>query len=102
MRVKPLYDGHTVKLPKAAGEIEAIGSLHSPANVARLIALKAFIYEAEGGQISVRLERKKRGSDQGYWIAYKRQDGRLRKTYICEANALDPWNLDSAALRLLE
>ncbi len=102
MRDKPLYDGYSVKLPNAAGEMEDIGSLHLASNVARLIAAKAFIYVEETGQISVRLERKGRGSDVGYWVAYKRQDGRLRKTYICEAYALHPWSLDAAARRLLE
>ena len=76
--------------------------MHLSATVDRLIAVKAFLYEDEGRQISVRLERKVRGSDVGYWVAYKRQSGRLRKTYICEAYALDPWNLDIAAKRLIE
>jgi hypothetical protein len=102
MRAKPLYDGYTVKLPNEAGEMEDIGDLHLPATVDRLIAVKAFLYEDQGRQISVRLERKCRGSDVGYWVGYKRQGGRLRKTYICEAYALHPWTLDSAAKRLLD
>lgn len=100
MRAKPLYDGYTVKLPNASGEMEDIGSLTLPESVESLIALKAFLYEDEGRQISVRLERKRRGSEVGYWVAYKREHGRLRKTYICEAYLLDPWNLDMAARRL--
>ena len=100
MRKKPLYDGYTVKLPNASGEMEDIGGLQLPRSVERLIAAKAFLYEAEGCQISVRLERKRRGSEIGYWVAYKRWGGRLRKTYICEAYALHPWTLDSAAERL--
>ncbi len=102
MRAKPLYDGYTVKLPNAAGEMEDIGDLHLPSSVDRLIAVKAFLYEDEGRQISVRLERKGRGSEVGYWVAYKRKYGRLRKTYLCEAYALDPYNLDMAARRLLD
>ena len=102
MRVKPLYDGYTVKLPNAAGEMEDLGSLHLSKSVDRLIAVRAFIYQAEEGPVSVRLEQKGRGSDVGYWVAYKRQGGKLRKTYICEAYALDPWNLDRAAKRLLD
>lgn len=102
MRAKPLYDGYTVKLPNAAGEMEDIGDLNLPSSVDRLIAVKAFLYEDEGRQISVRLERKDRGSEVGYWVAYKRKCGRLRKTYICEAYALDPYNLDMAARRLFD
>ena len=102
MRNKPLYDGYTVKLPNTAGEMVDIGDLHLPSIVDRLVAVRAFIYEDAGRQISVRLERKGRGSEAGYWVGYKRQGGRLRKTYICEAYALHPWTLDSAAKRLLE
>jgi hypothetical protein len=101
MRLKPLYDGSTVKLPNSTGQLEDIGSLSSSASVARLVGVQAFIYEEEAGQISVRLERKGRGSEAGYWVAYKRHKGKLRKTYICEAYALDPHNLDQAAQRLL-
>lgn len=101
MRLKPLYDGYTVKLPNGAGQLEDIGSLSHSATVARLVDVKAFLYEEEGGQISVRLERKGRGSEVGYWVAYKRRAGKLRKTYICEAYALDPHQLDEAAQRLL-
>lgn len=101
MRLKPLYDGYTVKLPNSDGQIEDIGSLSSSVAVTRLVGVKAFLYEEEAGQISVRLERKGRGSEAGYWVAYKRRAGKLRKTYICEAYALDPHNLDAAAQRLL-
>jgi hypothetical protein len=101
MRLKPLYDGYTVKLPNGDGQLEDIGSLSNSASVARLVGIKAFLYEEEAGQISVRLERKGRGSEAGYWVAYKRHEGKLRKTYICEAYALDPYNLDQAAQRLL-
>jgi len=102
MRAKPVYDGYTVKLPNVVGEMEDIGGLHLPSSVARLIAVKAFLYAEAGRQISVRLERKGRGSEVGYWVAYKRKCGRLCKTYVCEANALDPYNLDMAAKRLLD
>jgi hypothetical protein len=101
MRAKPTYDGHSVKLPNASGEMEDIGSLHRAKSVDLLIAVKAFIYVEENGQISVRLERKRRGSDVGYWVAYKRCGGKLRKAYVSEAYALDPYNLDEAARRLL-
>jgi len=101
MRLKPLYNGYTVKLPNSDGHLEDIGSLSNAATVARLVDVKAFLYEEEGGQISVRLERKGRGSAVGYWVAYKRRAGKLSKTYICEAYALDPYNLDEAAQHLL-
>ena len=101
MRLKPVYDGYTVKLPNGASELEEIGDLHSFACVRRLVELKAFLYEEGTGTVSVRLERKRRGSETGYWVAYKRHAGKLHKTYICEAYALDPYNLDDAARRLL-
>ncbi len=101
MRLKPLYDGCTIKLPNSDGHLEDIGSLSNSAAVARLVDVKAFLYEAQDGQISIRLERKGRGSEVGYWVAYKRRAGKLSKTYICEAYALDPYNLDEAAHRLL-
>ena len=101
MRKKPLYDGYTVQLPNEAGELEAIGCLTLSRSVERLIAVKAFVYRDALGQISVRLECKGRGSSLGYWVGYKRIDGRLRKTYICEAYALDPYNLGYAARRLI-
>lgn len=101
MRLKPLYDGYTVKLPNGEGQLEDIGSLSRSASVARLVGVQGFTYEEEAGQISVRLERKGRGSKAGYWVAYKRHEGKLRKTYICEAYALEPHNLDQAAQRLL-
>ena len=102
MKAKPIYDGRSIKLPNEADEMEDIGSLNNSRNVERLIAMKAFIYDDDGRQVSVRLERKRRGSEDGYWIAYKRAGGRLRKAYICEAMALDSWNLDTAAKRLLD
>ena len=102
MRLKPLYDGYTVKLPNGTGGLEEIGDLHSFTCVSRLVEVKAFIYDEGTGQVSVRLERKGRGSEVGYWVAYKRHGGKLRKTYICEAYALDPYNVDDAARRLLE
>lgn len=101
MQAKPTYDGYSVKLPNASGEMEDVGSLHKAKSVDLLITAKAFIYVEEKGQISVRLERKRRGSDVGYWVAYKRYGGKLRKAYVSEAYALDPDNLDKAARRLL-
>ena len=101
MQLKPTYDGYSVKLPNASGEMQDVGSLLKAKSVDLLIAAKAFIYVEEKGQISVRLERKRRGSDVGYWVAYKRCSGKLRKAYVSEAYSLDPDNLDQAARRLL-
>lgn len=101
MRGKAFYDGYTVKLPNASGEMEDCGPLMSARALAGLIAVKAFIYEAEEGTISVRLETKARGSDLGYWFAYKRVRGKLQKMYLCEAYALNPWLLDRVARTLL-
>jgi hypothetical protein len=102
MALKAIYDGYTVKLPNSTGQLEAIGGLALPGTLSRLVVHKAFLYVCEAGQISVRLEPKSRGSEVGYWIAYKRVEGKLRKTYICEAYALDPYNLEVAAFRLLK
>ena len=102
MRLKPLYDGYTVKLPNGHGEMEDIGELRSSRAVARLVEAKAFLYEDEEGTLSVRLEPKSRGSEVGYWVAYKRSQGRLYKAYVCDAYALDPYDLDVAARRLFE
>ncbi len=98
---KALYDGYTVKLPNASGEMEDFGPLMSGRALSNLVRVKAFVYEAEEGRISVRLEAKARGSSAGYWFAYKRLRGKLLKMYLCEAYALNPWLLDSVARRLL-
>jgi len=100
MHLKPHYDGWTVKLPNVHGGYEDIGDLNAPATVDRLVAVKTFVYEADAGPVSVRLERKRRGSEIGYWVAYKRHAGKLHKTYVCEAYALDAFNIDYAAVRL--
>jgi len=102
MKAKPFYDGYTLKLPNSAGEMEDVGHLTARGNLMHLLQVKAFRYEAELGQVSVRLERKARGSSMGYWVAYKRIRGKLRKRYICEAYALDPYVLDRAACYLLD
>ena len=106
MRLKPVYDGHVLRVPRelpngATGDLEEVGGLSSAAVVSRLVALGAFVYEADAGRVNVRLERKKRGSETGYWFAYKRHAGKLHKMYVCEAFALDPHNLDAAAVRRL-
>jgi len=101
MGPKAIYDGYTVKLPNASGELEDVGPLMSGRAIVGLVGAKAFLYEAEEGRISVRLECKARGSLAGYWFAYKRLRGKLMKMYLCEAYALDPWLLDRVARRLL-
>ena len=101
MRPKPVYDGYTLKLPNAAGELEDVGCITCPSNAGRLVELKAFLYKDDEGLVSVRLERKQRGSTCGYWVAYKRRNGKLHKAYVCEAYLLDPYNLDIAAARVL-
>jgi hypothetical protein len=102
MAMKAIYDGYVVKLPNAMGELEEVGSLLSGKALAGLVGAKAFVYEAEEGRISVRLEPKQRGGSVGYWFAYKRGKGKLLKRYLCPAYALDPWLLDRVARRLLE
>ena len=70
--------------------MENIGSLAVGQAICGLVGAKAFLYEAEEGRISVRLETKKRGSSSGYWFAYKRYRGKLLKMYLCEAYAWIP------------
>jgi hypothetical protein len=98
---KASYDGFVVKLPNSQGDLEEIGGLHASCVLTRLITAGAFVYTTEGGGVSVRLESKTRGPLQGYWSAYKRIGGKLHKTYIAAAFALDPYNLEEAAQRLL-
>ncbi len=98
---KVVYDGSTVQLPNGLGGMEQIGGLHDLATVCRLVTLGAFIYVTETGNVSVRLESKARGPLRGYWSAYKRIGGKLHKTYVAAAFALDPYNLEDASQRLL-
>jgi hypothetical protein len=84
------------------GAFACAGDLDDVPVLDALIAAGSFLYKADAGVIHVRLERKVRGSTDGYWVAYKRLRGRLHKTYLCEASALDPYNLEAAARRLLE
>lgn len=97
----PLYDGWTVKLPNGSDEPEEVGCLLERGSVERLIACGAFHYEDDQGRISVRLERKARGSEAGYWVAYRRHNGRLMKAYVSEAYAVDPYNLHRAYRHLM-
>lgn len=53
----------------------------------------AFMCVTDDHRFSVRLESKQRGPTRSYWTAYKRIDGKLRKTYVCGW-----WNLTEAAL----
>ena len=101
MRAKAVYDGYSVKLPNSAGETEDLGGLFSVRAVSALVRVCAFVYLCEEGSMSVRLERKARGSSEGYWCAYKRLGGKLFKRYLCEAYALDPYILDTVARELL-
>jgi hypothetical protein len=101
MPIKPYYDDYWVYLPTADGAFACAGDLDDGPVRDALIAAGSFLYKAENGVIHVRLERKVRGSADGYWVAYKRRSGRLHKTYLCEASALDPYNLYAAARRLL-
>jgi hypothetical protein len=99
---KAIYDGYVVKLPNSQGDLEEIGGWDASGNLDRLVTAGAFVYITEAGRVSVRLESKSRGPLLGYWSAYKRIGGRLHKTYVAAVFALDPYNLEEAALRLLE
>lgn len=59
-------EGYRHLLGLHLGESESEPLLQSYACMARLVDVKAFFYENEAGQISVRLERKGRGSEAGH------------------------------------
>lgn len=98
---KAIYDGYVVKLPNSLGELEEIGELDASGTLDRLVTAGAFVYSTDTGCVSVRLESKARGPSLGYWSAYKRIGGRLHKTYVATVFALDAYNLEEAAQRLL-
>lgn len=47
-----------------------------------------------GDALSFRLERVKRGSELGYWYAYRRIHGRLFKRYCCEGSDISPAQIE--------
>jgi LuxR family maltose regulon positive regulatory protein len=47
---------------------------------------KSFSFQGQGGTLTARKERRSRGG--GYWVAYRRRRGRLRKAYLGKAEEL--------------
>ena len=62
-------------------------------------ATRSFSVSGPAGSLTVRKEFRS-GSDEGYWTAYRKRDGKLRKTYIGKAEKVTQHRLDEAALVL--
>ncbi|HEY5846717.1 MAG TPA: LuxR C-terminal-related transcriptional regulator [Microlunatus sp.] len=56
---------------------------------------RSFFYEGSAGTLTARKER--RGGRDGYWTAYRKRDGKLRKTYLGKAERVTQRRLDEAA-----
>jgi LuxR family maltose regulon positive regulatory protein len=68
--------------------------LDDPAN-------RSFSFEGSAGPLTARKERRG-GGGEGYWTAYRKRDGKLRKTYIGKAEKVTQHRLDEAARFLAE
>ena len=64
-------------------------------------ATRSFSVSGPAGSLTVRKEFRS-GSDEGYWTAYRKRDGKLRKTYIGKAEKVTRHRLDEAARLLAE
>ena len=62
-------------------------------------ATRSFSVSGPAGSLTVRKEFRS-GSDEGYWTAYRKRDGKLRKAYIGKAEKVTQHRLDEAALVL--
>src|SRR5215218_9719219 len=63
------------------------------------IATHSFSFEGPSGTFTARKERRS-GSDEEYWSAYRKRDGKLRKVYLGKAKKLTLVRLDEAAAAL--
>jgi LuxR family maltose regulon positive regulatory protein len=61
-------------------------------------ATRSFSFRSSSATYTARKERRSRGGE--YWVAYRRQDGRLRKAYLGKAEDLTLARLDDAAAAL--
>ncbi len=59
-------------------------------------ATRSFSFEGPSGTLTARRERRT-GSLEGYWTAYRKQGGRLRKVYLGKAANVTVERLDHAA-----
>src|SRR5919112_2371133 len=62
-------------------------------------ATHSFSFEGPGGTFTARKERRS-GGDEGYWSAYRKRDGKLRKAYLGKTEKLTLDRLDEAAVAL--
>src|SRR5918998_598292 len=99
-RVRLVADGVLHRLqPPGALDI----ALDSPSWFAWLDdpATRSFSFRGAAGTLTARKER--RGSaGEGYWTAYRKRDGKLRKTYLGKAEKVTQHRLDQAAQFLAE
>ena len=59
-------------------------------------ATRSFSFRGPTGTLTARKEHR-RGSVEGYWTAYRKQNGKLRKTYLGKAEKVTQHRLDEAA-----
>jgi LuxR family maltose regulon positive regulatory protein len=59
-------------------------------------ATRSFSFRGPAGTLTARKERRS-GSVEGYWVAYRKRDGKLRKTYLGKAEKVTQHRLDQAA-----
>jgi LuxR family transcriptional regulator, maltose regulon positive regulatory protein len=64
-------------------------------------ATRSFSLSGPAGTLTARKERRG-GAGEGYWTAYRKRDGKLRKTYIGKAEKVTQHRLDEAARFLAE
>jgi ATP/maltotriose-dependent transcriptional regulator MalT len=64
-------------------------------------ASRSFSFEGSVGTLTARKERRG-GGGEGYWTAYRKRDGKLRKTYLGKAEKVTQHRLDEAARFLAE
>ena len=64
-------------------------------------ASRSFSFEGSAGTLTARKEWRG-GGGEGYWTAYRKRDGKLRKTYIGKAEKVTQHRLDEAARFLAE
>ncbi|MGI8549683.1 MAG: hypothetical protein ACR2PL_02635 [Dehalococcoidia bacterium] len=58
-------------------------------------ATRSFAFRGARGSFTARKERRQRGG--GYWSAYRKQGGRLRKAYLGKADEITPARLEAVA-----
>jgi LuxR family maltose regulon positive regulatory protein len=70
----------------------------SPAWFAWLSTASSFYYEGRQGTFTAHRESRQRGDQ--YWIAYRRQQARLRRVYLGKADQLTLQRLEEVAVHL--